>query len=216
MGMMDFFMPCWKKTDRSRQHRCTCLWCVLLLAMLLTAPFGAKAAASSATFTSAHAEIREGVVYLDLDFKLVLDRELIQAMRHAIPIDFSLLAVIESPREGWFPEKIISDRRHYRLGYHALSNTWLVTDTLEHEARSFSTLEGALHSLERVRAWPVVRAKRLIGYRYLVGKVRMVLDYDRLPLPLRLPALFDSRWTLKSHWFDWRVPTVSVQHEGGE
>lgn len=207
-------MPCWKKTDwPGISYRAAGSALALFLLMLLLL-FATQAMASSATIKRAHAEVREGVVYLDVDLKLVLDKEMIDAMQNAIPINLSMIARIESPREGWFSHIVAEDHRRYRLEFHALSKTWLVTDPLEHEARSFSTLEGALHSLERIRAWPITTAKRLRTKGALVGRVRMVLDINKLPLPLRLPALFDSRWSLNSNWFSWKVPKIGANGEG--
>lgn len=170
---------------------------------------GAVQAASYAEITDAHAEVREGTVYLDVRMAVTLDQEMIDAMRNAIPIHLILSARIEEPRDWLYPRAVVSDDRRYRLEYHALSKTWLLTDDLEHEARSFSTLSGALRSLERIRAWPVANAKRLIGFERLVGRVRLSLDIDKLPLPLRFPALFDARWALNSAWYLWPVPRVT-------
>lgn len=207
-------MLCWKKTDQVPQRSRAVLSALLFFLFVLFALPGSEASASSAVITRAHAEIREGVVYLDIDLNIVLDKEMIDAMRNAIPINLSMISVIESPRKWWFANQIASDQRRYRLEFHALSNTWLVTDTLEHEARSFSTLDGALRSMERIRAWPVTTARRLSGHGSLVGRVRMVLDINKLPLPLRLPALFDSHWSLNSDWFSWTVPTVGADRGG--
>jgi len=167
-----------------------------------------SALASSAQIIDAHAEIREDVVYLDVDLQIAFDAEMIEAMRNAIPLNLTLQAVIDEPRDWWRARTLAADDRHYRLEYHALSQTWLVTDVLEHEARSYSTLDGALRALRQVRAWPICSVHSLAGQAHLVGRVRMVLDVNKLPIPLRFPALFDSRWALNSEWFLWSVPRL--------
>jgi len=219
--MMGFSMLCWKNINpRSAGLGCArsacggaggasrhgfLRWVAYFLLLLLLAA-AQSAQASSAVVTDAHAEIREDVLYLDVDLKIAFDPEMIAAMRNAIPLNLTLQAVIDEPRDWWLARTVASDDRHYRLEYHALSQTWLVTDVLEHEARSYSTLDGALRSLQRVRAWPVCSVKSLAGQAHLVGRVRMVLEVNKLPLPLRFPALFDSRWALNSEWFLWSVP----------
>ncbi len=200
---MGFSMRCWKNADSPRRALRVI---TLALGLLLAGPV---LAASRAEVVGAHAEVREGTVYLDVRMALSFDQELIEAMRNAIPIHFTLSARIEAPRDWLYPRTIISDDRRYRLEYHALSKTWLLTDDLEHEARSFSTLYGALRSLERVRAWPIASAKRIETHDRLIGRVRLTLDIDKLPLPLRFPALFDSRWALNSPWYLWAVPRVT-------
>lgn len=179
-------------------------WCLAL--PILLAGFVGPVFASTAKVVGAHAEIREGVLYLDVDFKLSLDKEMIDAMQNAIPLNLSVQAVIEQPRDWWMGKTIAEDERRYQLEYHALSKTWLITDVLEHEARSFSSLKGALRALQRIRAWPIASAHKLKHSGHLVGRVRMSLDVNKLPLPLRFPALFDSRWALDSNWYLWSVP----------
>lgn len=219
---MGFSMLCWKninprtpgfgsaRATDGRTGGCTGglrrygVWRFIAGGLLLLLAQGALA--SSAKITNAHAEIRENVVYLDVDLQISFDAEMIEAMRNAIPLNLTLQAVIDEPRDWWLARTVAADDRHYRLEYHALSQTWLVTDVLEHEARSYSTLDGALRALQRVRAWPISSAKRLAGQAHLVGRVRMVLDVNKLPLPLRFPALFDARWALNSEWFFWSVP----------
>jgi len=215
---MGFSMPCWKNINprtlglgsaralygRAGGLRRYGVWRFIVGGLLLLLAQGALA--SSAQITNAHAEIRENVVYLDVDLQISFDAEMIEAMRNAIPLNLTLQAVIDEPRDWWLARTVASDDRHYRLEYHALSQTWLVTDVLEHEARSYSTLDGALRALQQVRAWPISSVKRLAGQAHLVGRVRMVLDVNKLPLPLRFPALFDARWALNSEWFLWSVP----------
>lgn len=211
---MDFSMLCWKNASPFRMHRRRMgrdsPWLqfgqAIVLGLFFFLAAGQNAHATRAVITDAHAEIREDVLYLDADLTIDFDAEMIAAMRNAIPLNLTLQAVIEEPRDWWVPRTIASDDRRYRLEYHALSKTWLLTDILEHEARSYSTLDGAVRSLQRVRAWPICSARHLVGTAHLVGRVRLVLDVNKLPLPLRFPALFDSRWALDSDWFLWSVP----------
>ena len=164
------------------------------------------ASAAGAQVTDAHAEVREGVVYLDVDLTIRLDPEIVKALHNAIAVTLELQTVIERPRDWWWPDVIASDERRYRLEYHALSRTWMVTDFLARETHTFSSLDGALRALERVRAWPVAASHRLAGQGKLIGRTRLVLDVNKLPLPLRLPALFDRHWSLDSHWYLWSPP----------
>lgn len=206
--------PCWKRhevradgvTPAARPRGLRWAGWLSLWLLVFQGGFVGQALASSAQVTDAHAEVREGVLYLDVDFKLVLDKEMIDAMQNAIPLNLTVQAVIEHPRDWWMGKTIAEDDRRYQLEYHALSKTWLITDELEHEARSFSSLRGALRSLQRIRAWPIAAAQKLRHTGHLVGRVRMTLDINKLPVPLRFPALFDSRWALNSDWFLWSVP----------
>lgn len=195
--------------------RCAILSGLLALLLLLFLPT-VNAHAAGAQVTDVHVEDREGGIYIDVTLQIHLDREVVSALHNAIAINFELQTVIEHPRDWLWARGVASDERRYRLEYHALSKTWMVTDFQEQETRSFSSLEGALHSLEHVRAWQVASAEQLQGQESLIGKTRLILDVNKLPLPLRLPALFDHRWSLDSDWYLWSPPLVSVHQGAGQ
>lgn len=184
------------------------LFLTMLLAVLLLFLPIASVHAAGAQVTDVHVEDRGGGIYIDVTLQIGLDSEVISALHNAIAINFELQTVIERPRDWLWAEGIASDERRYRLEYHALSKTWMVTDFQEQETRSFSNLDGALRSLEHVRAWQVASMEQVQGLNHLIGKTRLVLDVNKLPLPLRLPALFDHRWSLDSDWYLWSPPDV--------
>lgn len=150
-----------------------------------------------------HAEVREGVVFVDADLALSLHSKVIDAMRNSIALNLVVEARIASPREWLWDRNLVTERRRLRLEYHALSRTWVVTDFTARETHTFTDLAGAVESLSRVRAWRLGPWESLADERRLLGKMRVRLDVNKLPLPLRVPALFDDAWDVDSDWFLW-------------
>ncbi len=171
--------------------------------------------AAGARITDVHAEIRENLLYLDVNLDIQLDPEIVTALHNAIAIHLRLMTEIDQPRDWLWASEIESSDRSYRLEYHALSKTWLLTDYYEQETHSFSSLRGALDALEHVRAWPICNVNLLAGRKGVIGQTRMILDVNKLPLPLRLPALFDSSWSFDSDWYLWSPPYVAPAGDSG-
>ncbi len=175
------------------------IWPLCLMALLLaTGPIHAEA-----RVIDVHAEVREGVVFVDADLALSLHSEVIEAMRNSIALNLVVEARIAAPREWLWDRNLVTERRHLRLEYHALSRTWVVTDFTARETHTFTDLAGAVESLSRVRAWRLGPWESLADERRLLGKLRVRLDVNKLPLPLRVPALFDDAWDINSEWFLW-------------
>lgn len=175
------------------------IWPLCLLAMpLASAPTWAES-----RVVDVHAEVREGVVFVDADLALSLHSKVIDAMRNSIALNLVVEARIAAPREWLWDRNLVTERRRLRLEYHALSRTWVVTDFTARETHTFTDLAGAVESLSRVRAWRLGPWESLADERRLLGKMRVRLDVNKLPLPLRVPALFDDAWDVNSEWFLW-------------
>ena len=152
-----------------------------------------------------HAEVREQTVFLDADFDVHLDAEVIDALRNSIALNFVVEAELVAPREWLWDRRLLTGKRSLRLEYHALSRTWMVTDLTARETHTFSKLAGAVDSLSRIRAWRLGAADALAGESRVLGKLRVGLDVNKLPLPLRVPALLREDWDLGSDWFLWAL-----------
>lgn len=179
-----------------------------LLLMLVIGLGGSAGLHADARVIDVHAEVREESVFLDANLELSLGSEVIEALRNSIAVNLIVEAEIAEPREWLWDRRLLSDRRRLRLEYHALSRTWVVTDYHTRETHTFSELVGAVESLSRVRAWRLGPWAPLADKSRLLGKLRVTLDVNKLPLPLRVPALFDDNWDLDSDWFLWGLSEV--------
>ncbi|MFP4251937.1 MAG: DUF4390 domain-containing protein [Guyparkeria sp.] len=180
-------------------------WLLLLFAIGLGGTSGLHA---DARVIDVHAEVREDSLFLDANLELSLGDEVIDALRNSIALNLLVEAEIVEPREWLWDRALLNDRRRLRLEYHALSRTWMVTDFHARETHTFSQLADAVESLSRVRAWRLGNWASLADRPRLLGKLRVTLDVNKLPLPLRVPALFDDNWDLDSDWFLWGLSEV--------
>jgi len=203
--MMDFSMRFWKKHPAADWPRA---WRFALLLLLLW-PLAGDALGSTdnarAEITSAYAEVRGEQVMLDLRVDIALSESMHKALENGIALEFVFKADIGVAREWLWDKNLAKEQRRYKLAYHALSENWLLIDLTNREARTFSNLNTALKALSQINAWAVAPAEVLPENRRLIGRARVELSVNELPLPLRLPALIDPQWSLQSKWYLWSI-----------
>ena len=144
----------------------------------------------------------------EADFEL--DLELTDAVIEAIDegIEIHIVAQIKLLRvRPWIWDQSIGEwKTGFRLKYHDLSSTYVLTEDATGELESFTTIRDALDSLADVKiVLPVVTdtlPKNPDGYRV---SVKIDIDRGGLPPPLRLITDISPAWQLGSRWKQWTV-----------
>lgn len=127
-----------------------------------------------------------------------------EALSKGIPLDILIdLALVEHRRFLW--DRVVTDRTlHRRIQYHALSGQYLVSsaDIGADEFARFPTAQaaltyaGALNELEI----PLAKKKDISqNLRYWL-KLRVQLDIETLPSPLRPLAYITPSWHHNTGW----------------
>ena len=70
---------------------------------------------------------------------------------------------------------------------------------------SFATLYSALNNLGRVTALPIVDDDLLRSGKDYRIRVRVMLQTQQYPAPLRLMFFWRSQWQLQSEWYEWTL-----------
>jgi hypothetical protein len=106
----------------------------------------------------------------------------------------------------WLPnETVASLLQQYRLKYHSLTETYLVTNLNSGVRRSFPTMRSALREMGKIRNLPVIDVSLLEpGQDYWI-ELRVGLDIEALPAPLRLMAYLSGDWWTTSEWLKWQL-----------
>ena len=174
---------------------------------LLCAP-AAWCASPGLDFSVRHVDTRsEGETwFLDAGIDLEFNRESRQAMESGVPL--TVLLEVEVLREGLFrDEGVRRIRMPYRIQRHALSDRYVVTFVPSGKARTYGAIEDASAVLGTIRGLNLVeRADLVPGEMYRV-RMRVRLDIEAMPSPLRPLAWFRSLWRLRGDWFTWVLPS---------
>jgi len=102
-------------------------------------------------------------------------------------------------------ETVKKKLRHFQLRYHALSDQYVLSNLTEQTQQSFLSRGSAIAALGELDALRLIDAQRLVpGEQYNAG-LRVALDVEALPSPMRPWAWFSNDWQLDSGWYTWQL-----------
>jgi hypothetical protein len=144
------------------------------------------------------ARIEGGVApVLDARLRLAPSADVLAALDRGVPL--VLRIEVEARSAG----PMLRTERRIELRFLPLAGRYAWTDLDSGTVRTFARRPLLLAALDRVRL-PLdpAFAELPAGTRC---RVRLALDVDALPAPLRLPALFSPRWRLAPPDYAWTV-----------
>lgn len=195
---MGFTMPVWKSADTP-----PLAW--LAAAGLLVA----VAAAATADFkvNEIQAVMADTALELKGDLELLLPPKVEEALSKGIELTVQIDVRLKRIRRLFWDQAVASWALQRRIRYHALSGQYLVAKEeavagTEH-TESFTALPQALSALGTLNLrLPVTQALREGEHAV---DVRVNLDIEALPAPLRPVAYTSPAWHLGSGWTTWPV-----------
>ncbi len=181
-----------------------CFW-VWLLPVLSHADTPVLSVAEGFGVEVKNAEITlQGDSYLlsaDIDYKLSARAK--EALQNGVPLYWDIHIKALQQRDYFWDNTLTNTGIRYRIQYHALLNMYRVRNEGSRELYNFSTLTAALDLMSTIRDYRVLdKAAYVPGKRYAVG-IKVTLDRDALPLPLRPIAYTNPQWYLSSDWTLW-------------
>jgi hypothetical protein len=150
-------------------------------------------------------ELRNGVYFLNASIAYQLSAEARDALHSGLPLTIRLEVEIFHPRRWWFDNDSAALRVSYQLEYHALSERYIVLNVNSGEQASFASMFAALDYLGTVDRLPLLDAALLETGREYDARVRVFLDQEEFPGPLRLLAFWRRDWSIASEWYRWQL-----------
>ena len=182
---------------RVPRHR----WAMALLVL-------AYSSNASADFKVSDMQPRFGdhTLVLNGNLELGLNAKVEEALSKGIPLEVAIDVHLRRERRFLWDPKIAAWTLHRRIQYHALSGQYLV-NMLPPEAEageSLLTLQEALKQLGALSSVTLPLEKAVTDHPYIVD-IRVSLDIEALPTPLRPVAYTSFTWHLNSGWTSWKV-----------
>lgn len=141
------------------------------------------------------------VLSADMDYRLSPRAK--EALQNGVPLFWDIQVKTFQHRDYLWDKVLKNTGIRYRIQYHALLNMYRVRDENGGELYNFSTLSAALDSMSALRKFFILDKSNYVpGKRYSVG-IKVTLDRDALPLPLRPVAYINPQWYLSSDWTLW-------------
>lgn len=182
----------------------------MLLTLLLlfpVAPVSAIAedgdAANPFVLSSAAVREDEAVYRLDAVARLHLTLPVREALNSGVDLTITWEIEIDRYNEWWLNSDVAYVVQRYRLSFHELSLQYVVTNLNTNQQRSYTSLRAALDRIGTLLGFPLIDRVLVGDDGHYNGHVRVRLQHDELPLPLRAVALFSGAWNLESEWYQW-------------
>jgi hypothetical protein len=173
--------------------------------LVMAAVHASEEPAPSVQIANAETRLDENVYTLDADLEYTLGPQPLEALANGVPIVFELQIEVFQPRRLLPDSTVATLRQRDRLKYLSLTRRYLVTNLNSGERNSFRSQEEALAFLGRVRDLPILDRGLLEAEDGYQVRMRVVLDIESLPAPLRLLAYLSSQWRINSEWTKWSL-----------
>jgi hypothetical protein len=140
---------------------------------------------------------------LSADISYRLSARAKEALQNGVSLFWDIHIKTLQHRDFFWDRTLINAGIRYRIQYHALLNMYRVKNEGSGELYNFSTLSAALDSMSTIRNFNVMnKASYAPEKSYAIG-IKVTLDRDALPLPLRPIAYTNPQWYLSSDWTLW-------------
>ena len=154
---------------------------------------------------SAYVSTEQGVFLLHARIEYPVSPAIRNALHDGLTLTVDLETRVERERRFWFNAEVVELTLRRELGYHAVSDRYLVRDVRSGNQKSFATLEEALTDLGTVDGLPVLVEPQLTEGNYRIS-VRAGLRRGRLPASLRALMFWTDDWHRVSEWYTWSLP----------
>lgn len=175
--------------------------CVTALLLGLLAAAAVRAAGFEVL--DAATRLESGVYRLNARLEYHFSRAALDALQNGVPLTVKVEMEVRRRRPWLWDEAVYTLAQRWRLEYHALSRQYLVTNLNSGERKGFPSLIIALQAMGRIQDFPLLDRSLLASGERYEGALRVRLDLDALPAPLRLFAYLSEDWRLTSEWHTW-------------
>jgi len=155
------------------------------------------------TVESVAGRISDGQFIVDARIDVQLNDSTIEALENGVTLEFELQASLMRPRRLWWDAEVTAVTRRFLLGRHALADGYTLREPGSGQHLIFKNIEEALAALGEVHDFKAGHIKGVAAADKYRGRLRLRLDIEALPAPLRPIAYISPSWRLSSGWYEW-------------
>ena len=157
------------------------------------------------TITRAEAKLIDQVYHLSVQVDYRFSKKVLEAIQSGVPLVIALDIEVRRPRGYWWDEQIAQLKQRFQLQYHALAEQYIVENLNSGAQNTAPTLNTALYYLRKIDDLPLIDQQLLDPDETYQVRLKVGLDFDSLPVPLKLSAYTSRSWWLGSDWFVWNL-----------
>ncbi len=173
----------------------------LMVGALCATPLAA--AEPGFTITRAEAKLINQVYHLSVQIEYEFSKKVLEAIQSGVPMVIGLEIEVRRPRNYMWDEQIAQLKQRFQLQYHALAEQYIVENLNSGAQNTAPTLNTALYYLRNIDDLPLIDQQLLKPNEDYQVRLKVGLEFDSLPVPLKLSAYTSRSWWLGSGWFVW-------------
>ncbi len=193
----------------STQNRGVATASLILLMLSLLLPFRVWAddEAPDPTFTvmSAESRVDEEVVRLNVVFDLKFSEKLVEALHSGVPLTLLVEVQVQRERNYWADESIAEIEQRFEVSYNAITGRYHFHNLNSDAQFQLPNFEAVRVVLSHLSNFPLLDYALLEEGQTYLGRVRIKVDDETLPVPLRLMTYVTADWDLVSEWYEWSL-----------
>lgn len=144
-------------------------------------------------------------ILLDADIGYDLSEPVSEALQNGVPLTFETHVQMRRADAWIWESDIVEHRLRTVLRYRPLSGLYELRELHSDKQSAFATRDTALRALGQIYAMPIIARSELdLDKEYLV-RLRVRLDIEALPLPMRPVAYLKRDWSMKSDVWEWQL-----------
>lgn len=147
------------------------------------------------------------VLNADIDYRFSPRAE--DALKHGVPLTLVVKIRVNQTRRFIWNKTAFSKNMMYRLSYHALRKRYRVSDESLGANQYFASLQSAVEAMGRIRGLAVLSPADFDTDTRYNAQIKVILDIEALPLPLRSIAYLIPQWYISSGWYTWSLDELS-------
>lgn len=172
--------------------------------LLLCAACAMPAAARDIDVRALSSRVENGHFVIDATLAVHLTDNTREALDNGITLQFVLETQLLKPRRLWWDGELLHATRHFLLSRHALADGYLLSEVGSDRQQTYKVLADALEALGTLEGYDAGEFDDVDPPRLYRGRLRLRLDIEALPAPLRPIAYVSPSWRISSGWYEWR------------
>ncbi|BCU06546.1 DUF4390 domain-containing protein [Allochromatium tepidum] len=175
---------------------------ILVLSVLLA--LAAEAPARSG-FSVKQAQVRPeaGQLVLNAGVDFAFSEPVLEALDHGVPLTLVFHVQVRRTKAWMWEDSLVDEQWRYAIRYRPLSERYEVYRLPGTQGHDFVTRDAAIRALGELTDQALIGLDRLDPEEDYELQIKVFLDIEELPLPLRPMAYLKPSWKLSSGWTKW-------------
>lgn len=175
----------------------------LVLTLMPLAIMSSAIAGEDFQFQQVQIRPEDGVYFLDAIIDTNFSEEALEALSNGVPLTIVIHVQVRRANAWLWEDSLVDRQMRFAIRYKPLSERYEVYRLPGTSGRGFETREAAIRALGELQNLQLIDQDKLDADEDYEVQIKVFLDIEELPLPLRPMAYLKPSWKLSSGWSKW-------------